>query len=72
MKKLTISVPNMQSTHCKNRVNNAVKEVEGVQVESIEAGKLTVSFSMESQEKKIISAIENAGYAVSKGKDNHV
>ncbi|MDA3616495.1 heavy-metal-associated domain-containing protein [Polluticaenibacter yanchengensis] len=72
MKQLTISVPNMKSTHCQMRVNNAVQEIEGVQIENVEAGALTVSFDLESQRKEVVSAIEKTGYSVSEEKySNH-
>lgn len=71
MKQLTISVPNMQSTHCQSRVNNAVQEIEGVQIDNIAAGHLTVSFTSESREEEVIDAIEKAGYTVSAEKDSN-
>jgi copper chaperone len=43
MKQIEISIPNMQSTHCQIRVNNAVKDIDGVQIQKVEAGKLTIS-----------------------------
>lgn len=71
MKQLTISVPNMQSTHCQTRVNNVVQTIEGVQIDNIESGHLTVSFTSENREKEVISAIEKAGYTVSAEKDSN-
>jgi len=64
MKKLVIGVPNMQSAHCQTRVNNAVKKIEGAQIENVNAGKLTVSFASDNVKEKIVKAIENAGYIV--------
>lgn len=64
MKQVVISVPNMQSAHCQTRVNNAVKEIEGAQIENVNAGKLTVSFASDNVKEKIFKAIENAGYTV--------
>lgn len=52
MKQVVISVPNMQSTHCQTRVNNAIKEIDGVQIQNLEAGKLTVSVTSDNTEKK--------------------
>lgn len=71
MKQLTISIPNMQSTHCQMKVYNAVKGIKGVQIENVEAGKLTASFTSINQENKLINAIEKAGYTVSEEKENN-
>ena len=65
MKEVKISVPNMQSTHCQTRVNNVIKEIEGVQIQNVEAGKLTVSITSDHKKDEVVSAIEKAGYTVS-------
>lgn len=70
MKEVKISVPNMQSTHCQARVNNAIKEIEGVQIQNLEAGKLTVSVASDNTKDEVINAIEKAGYSVSFENDN--
>lgn len=70
MKEVKINVPNMQSTHCQTRVNNAIKEIEGVQIQNMEAGKLTVSVASDNTKYEILNAIEKAGYTVSIENDN--
>lgn len=65
MKQVIINVPDMQSTHCQTRVNNVVKEIEGVQVQNLEAGKLIVSVTSDNLKNEIANAIEKAGYTVS-------
>lgn len=65
MKQVIVSVPDMQSTHCQTRVNNAVKEIDGVQIQNLEAGKLTVSITSDNTKNEIVQAIEKAGYTVS-------
>jgi copper chaperone len=65
MKEVIITVPDMQSTHCQTRVNNAVKEIEGVQVQNVEAGKITVSVASDNTKNEVVQAIEKAGYTVS-------
>lgn len=70
MKQVVISVPNMQSTHCQTRVNNAVKEIQGVQIQNVEAGKLTVSIASDNTKNEVVQAIEKAGYTVSLEDDN--
>ena len=72
MKQFVISVPNMQSTHCQTRVNNAIKEIEGVQIKKLEAGKLTISVTSDNNKNKVVEAIEKAGYTVSLQNDNHL
>jgi copper chaperone CopZ len=71
MKQLIISVPNMQSTHCQTKVNNAVQEIKGVQINNITAGYLTISFTSERQEEEVLDAIEKAGYTASAERDNN-
>lgn len=65
MKEVKIGVPNMQSTHCQAKVRNAINAIEGVQVQNIEAGKLTVSVTSDDIKAEVVNAIEEAGYAVS-------
>lgn len=64
MKNVELSIPGMQSAHCQARVNGAIKDIDGVKIEKLEAGKL--SFSVESDEVKqvLVKAIEMAGYKV--------
>lgn len=54
----------MQSSHCQARVSKAVKEVEGVQIQNLEPGKITVSIESEKVEIDVASAIRKAGYTV--------
>ncbi len=61
----------MQSTHCQTRVNNAVKEIDGVQIQNVEAGKLTVSVTSDNTKNEVVQAIEKAGYTVSLEDDNN-
>lgn len=54
----------MQSAHCQARVSNAVKQIEGAEIEKLEAGKLAVSLGSEDLEEKVKNAIVNAGYTI--------
>lgn len=38
MKKLELSIPGMQSAHCQETVNNAIKTINGIEVQHMEAG----------------------------------
>lgn len=64
MKKLKIQIPNMQSIHCQMRVSNAVKNIEGVIVNSIEPGVAFISIENDIQQSDAIKEIEKAGYMV--------
>lgn len=61
----------MQSTHCQTRVNNAIKEIDGVQIQNLEAGKLTVSVASDNTQNEVVEAIEKAGYTVSLEDENN-
>lgn len=71
MKEVNISVSDMQSTHCQTRVTNAVKEIEGVQIQNVEAGKITVSVTSDKTKNEVVNAIEKAGYTVSLEDDHN-
>jgi len=64
MKTITINIPNMQSTHCQTRVKNAVIEIEGVQIQNLEAGKLKASIASDKAKHEMEEAIKKAGYTV--------
>lgn len=64
MKNLTINVPDMQSKHCQARVKIAIDNVGDVQIENMEAGKVTVSFADDGLEREVLEAIAKAGYTV--------
>ena len=65
MKEVIINVPDMQSAHCQTRVNNVVSAMEVVQIDKLEAEKITVSLASENLEGEVINAIEKAGYSTS-------
>jgi copper chaperone len=64
MKKLELSIPSMQSPHCQTRVNSAIRDIDGVSIEQLEAGKLSVSVDNDEVKEKLVKAIEKAGYEV--------
>jgi copper chaperone CopZ len=63
MKKLTINVPDMQSTHCQASVRNAVMTIEGLEIRHLEAGRISVSLEADHLEDDVVKTIEKAGYA---------
>jgi copper chaperone len=67
MEKLLLKVEGMQCGHCKNAVEKAVNQLDGVLEASadVEQGALTVSFDQEKVgESQIKKAIAAAGYKV--------
>lgn len=70
MKGVRMNIPNMQSTHCQTRANNAVKEIQDVQIQNAETGKLTISFASDNTKNKVVQVIEKVGYTFSLEDDN--
>lgn len=64
MKHLNIQVPDMQSMHCQARVRKAVEAIEGVKVEQLEAGKVSLFVERADLEGEVLKTIENAGYTI--------
>lgn len=64
MKNVELSIPGMQSAHCQARVNGAIKDIDGVKIQKLEAEKLSFSFESDDAKEELIEAIENAGYKV--------
>ncbi len=50
MKNVELNIPGMQSAHCQARVNGAIKDINGVKIEKLEAGKLSISFERDDVE----------------------
>ena len=66
MKNILISVPDMQSSHCQSRVQQALANVEGLNVTQITAGTVSVTAQTEDAVAAARIAIAHAGYAVGK------
>lgn len=64
MKNVELSIPSMQSTHCQTRVSGAIAAIEGIKVEKLEAGKLSVAVENDEIKDKLVETIEKAGYKV--------
>lgn len=64
MKNIELSIPGMQSAHCQARVNSAITAIEGIKVEKLEAGKLSVAVEGDEVRKELVATIEKAGYNV--------
>ena len=55
----------MQSAHCQARVIVAIKDLDGVKIEKLKAGKLSLSVENDDVKEELVEAIEKAGYKVS-------
>lgn len=64
MKNIELSIPGMQSAHCQARVNSAIAAIEGIKIENLEAGKLSVSVESDEVRKELVDTIEKNGYKV--------
>jgi copper ion binding protein len=65
MKKI-INIEGMSCGHCVKRVENALKEIDGIkEVEVIlEENKAIIEFNGQMEDKTLIDAIDDAGYTV--------
>ena len=65
MDRITMKIDGMTCGHCVSQVSNALKGVEGVQVEQVKVGAATVAYDpATTSEAKIAQAVEDQGYAV--------
>lgn len=65
MKNTKIEIPDMQSTHCQMRVKDAIKNIDGVTVNAIQAGVADVTLENNEALGLVTAAITKAGYSVS-------
>lgn len=61
MKRATITIPDMQSEHCRIRVQNALSKLDNTVVHNIQPGTAEVSYS---DETALVKTIQEAGYSV--------
>lgn len=66
MKTIEIEVPGMQSSHCQLRVKKAITDIEGIQINEVVSGKVTLQVDNESAQIAAIGVIVKAGYEVKK------
>ncbi len=69
MKNITLNIPDMQSVHCQTRVTNAIKNVDGINIEKVAAGSLSFTVTNEQSQVIAVQAIEQAGYTVNPTED---
>jgi copper chaperone len=62
---LSLEISGMSCRHCVLAVTNALKQVDGVEVESVEVGRARVLFdSARTASDTVIRAVSDAGYGV--------
>ena len=64
MKNVELSIPDMQSGHCQGKVMVAIKDIDGVKIENLKAGRLSLSVESDDVTDELVEAIEKAGYKV--------
>lgn len=65
MKDITLAISGMSCGHCLNAVNKAVAAVPGVEIRSVQMGRVEVRVPDASNaDQAVKAAVENAGYKV--------
>ena len=64
MENLELNIPSMQSAHCQSRVKDVIKDIVGLKIEKLEAGKLSLAVANEAAKDLAIASIGQAGYQV--------
>ena len=63
--RVTIDIQGMSCSHCVRSVDQALKSIEGVEVEQVAVGRATVSYDPASTTpERIAQAVEDEGYTV--------
>lgn len=65
METITLSIPNMKSSHCQITVTNTVKSLGGT-IKNVEPMKAEIELNDGLTRNTVIEAIEKAGYKVTK------
>ncbi|MFN8653382.1 MAG: heavy-metal-associated domain-containing protein [Gemmatimonadales bacterium] len=65
MKDITLAISGMSCGHCLNAVNKAVAAVPGIEIKSVQMGRVEVRVpDGSSGDQAVKAAVENAGYKV--------
>lgn len=63
MRQITLHIDGMTCGHCLNAVNQAIRSVPGVELESVQIGRATLRYDEAvTAPDAIVTAVENAGY----------
>ena len=63
----TLQIEGMSCDHCVRAVREALADVSGAVVESVEVGRAVVDAGPEAPRERLVAAVEAAGYAVTGG-----
>ena len=63
----TLAIEGMSCDHCVRAVREALADVSGAVVESVEVGRATVDAGPEASRDLLVQAVEEAGYTVTGG-----
>lgn len=65
MERITMKIGGMSCGHCVSAVDKALKQIDGVKVESVGIGTATVSYDPSAvSEERIADAVADEGYSV--------
>lgn len=54
----------MQSAHCQMRIRQALENRDGIKIQDIEPGVLSISLENDIQQNEVLFAIENVGHLI--------
>lgn len=60
----TLKIEGMSCGHCVRAVTEALKEIEGVDVQRVEIGKADIAYPETVTHERVVAAIEDAGFKV--------
>lgn len=60
----TLKIEGMSCGHCVRAVTEALKEIEGVDVQRVEIGKADIAYPATVTHERVVAAIEEAGFKV--------
>ncbi len=60
----TLKIEGMSCGHCVRAVTEALREIEGVDVQRVEIGKAEIAYPATVTRERVVAALEDAGYGV--------
>ena len=61
---LTVTIEGMHCQSCVNRVNHALRRIDGVDVLDVKIGAATLACRSEREKQLIVEAVKNAGFQI--------
>lgn len=70
MERMELAIEGMSCAHCVAAVTQALRGVEGVEVEQVRVGSATLAYDpVRARPERIVEAVEDEGYRVADGSD---